>query len=161
MSTNRGKDFENVIKSTLLECAGMSLDRFYDPTAGYAGVQNICDFVAYKFPFEYYFECKSILGNTLNFKADITAGQWNGLTEKSKIRGVYAGIIVWFIAHDTTAFVPISELNRLAVAGVKSLNIKDIRDDFVKHVIVPGIKKRVFFKYDGTKFIENLQKLET
>ena len=42
----------------------------------------------------------------------ITKDQWDGLVEKSKIPGVVAGIIVWFIDHDTTTFVPIQELKR-------------------------------------------------
>ena len=42
---NRGKQFEQVIKDAFLKIPDVSIDRLYDPMAGYAGVKNICDFI--------------------------------------------------------------------------------------------------------------------
>ena len=110
MSENRGKQFERVIREAFEKVPGVSIDRLHDQTNGFKGSQNICDFIVYKEPYEYYFECKSVHGRTLSihsiphtgkdgkvcgFYGNITDKQWGGLLEKSKIPGVFAGIICW------------------------------------------------------------------
>jgi hypothetical protein len=162
MGVSRGKQFEDAIKKAFLKHPDISFDRFPDPMAGYAGIRNICDFGVYRLPYQYYFECKAFSGNTLNFTSAITKDQWDGLVEKSKIPGVVAGIIVWFIEHDTTTFVPIQELKRIRDAGAKSLNVKylaignPLNDDQVLNIRVPGRKKRILFEYDAKTFLDNL-----
>lgn len=156
MGVSRGKQFEEVIKKAFQKCPNISFDRFPDPMAGYAGIRNICDFGVYRFPYQYYFECKAFSGNTLNFASAITKDQWAGLIEKSKIPGVIAGIVIWFIEHDTTSFVPIRELERLKREGEKSLNIKHIRDGKVIYFEVPGRKKRILFEYEANDFLNNI-----
>lgn len=150
MGQNRGKQFETVFKKSCEKCPGVSIDRFPDPSAGYAGIRNVCDFVVYCYPYQFYFELKSFYGNTLNF-SNITDNQWTGLLEKSKIPGVTAGIIAWFIDHDITVFVPIDELQMLNDKGRKSLNIKDIKECEVNYIEIPGKKRRVLFDYLITK----------
>ncbi len=160
MKVSRGKDFENEIRQAFLRQRDISIDRFPDPMAGYAGIRNICDFVVYRYPFQYYFECKTISKNTLNFKSGITKNQWEGLIEKSDISGVLAGIIVWFIDHDETVFVPILELKRIREEeGAKSLNIKDINQNKVIFVRVPGEKRRILFTYDARIFLNRINLL--
>ena len=110
MSQNRGKQFENVIRKSFERVEGVSIDRLNDNTAGFKGVAGICDFIVYKEPYEYYIECKSVHGASLPFR-NITDTQWDGLLEKSKIEGVYAGIICWFIDKDVTKFIPIQLLD--------------------------------------------------
>ena len=156
MGVSRGKQFEDMIKKAFLKHPDISLDRFPDPMAGYAGIRNICDFGVYRLPYQYYFECKAFSGNTLNFASAITKDQWDGLVEKSKIPGVMAGIIVWFIEHDTTTFVPIQELKRIRDAGAKSLNVKYLAAGNPLNIIVPGRKKRILFEYDAKTFLDNL-----
>ena len=103
--SNLGKEFELRIKNCLNKPElNFDIERLPDPLGGYVGMRNICDFDGYKFPFRYYLECKSKYGNTLNFAGDITNDQWEGLTEKSKIFGVTAGICIWFIDYDRTLF---------------------------------------------------------
>lgn len=164
MAVNRGKQFEDAIESAFKKCTDVSIDRFADPAAGYAGIRNICDFVVYSYPFQYYFECKSCYGNTLSIYSNnpdkrysnITNNQWEGLVEKSVIPGVEAGVIVWFIDHDVTAYVPIEHLAALRNNGAKSLNIKDLVNNTVPHIRVPGRKKRVLFEYDAFNFLTYL-----
>lgn len=100
-SQNRGKDFENVIKKAFKRFSDVSIDRLHDQTTGYAGSSNICDFVVYKRPNQYYIECKSTGGKSLPLTR-ITKNQFEGLIAKSKIPGVIAGVIVWFIDLDRT-----------------------------------------------------------
>lgn len=160
MAVGRGKDFEKEIRAAL-QLPDVSLDRFPDPMAGYAGIRNICDFGTYQYPFQCYFELKQRKGNTLNFSSDITKDQWEGLQEKAMIPGVVAGYIVWFIEHDITTFVPAQELKRLQEQGAKSLNVKDIQDNRVQHILVDGHKKRIMFSYDGQSFLKKLKQWAT
>lgn len=157
MAVNRGKEFEHEIFVALSKVPNTSIDRYPDPMAGFAGVRNICDFGVFRAPNFVYIECKSKHGNTLNFKGDITEAQWSGLIEKAKITGVFAGVIVWFIDHDITAFVPIQELDRLRIEDAKSLNVKDLKEGTVQNVPVSGVKRRILFSYEGKKFLDDLQ----
>ena len=150
---NRGKQFEQIIKQAFEKIPGVSIDRLHDQTTGYRGSQNICDFIVYKEPYEYYIECKSVHGNTLPF-SNITETQWDGLLEKSKLEGVTAGILCWWIDHDQTYFIPIELLqDAVQTMNAKSLNVlhPHIHSEWI---YIPGKKKRVFFDYDFRDFFE-------
>ena len=90
MAVNRGKKFEEVVRKAFEKVPNVSIDRLHDQTTGFVGSQNICDFIVYKEPYEYYIECKSVHGNTLPF-SNITETQWNGLINKATIEGVFVG----------------------------------------------------------------------
>lgn len=154
MAENRGKKFEKIIKESFLKVPDVSVDRLPDPQGGYLGMRNACDFIVYKKPYQYYIECKSVHGNTLPF-SNITENQWNGLLEKSKIDGVIAGIICWWVDKDITRFIPIQMLEILKTA----LNAKSIRFDFLHPnvVYIKGKKKRVFFDYDMNQFFKGVE----
>ena len=149
---SRGKKFEAAVREAFEKCPEVSVDRLPDPTGGYAGVRNICDFVFYRYPFLLFVECKVQQGNTLNFKGRITENQWGGLLEKSKIPGVIAGVMVWFVDHDKTVFVPIQELAYIRdIQQKKSLSALNLGD--VNHLTLEGRKKRIFFDYDARTFL--------
>lgn len=152
---NRGKQFEQKIKEACLRIKDVSIDRIPDQMGYYKGARNICDFIAYRRPNQYYFECKSVYDTSLPF-SNITKDQWDGLIRKSDIPGVIAGVVVWFIDLDLTYFVPISLLKILRDNGVKSINPKKsyyeyLGTDLWKFPIV-GEKERVYFKYDLEPF---------
>lgn len=157
MSTNKGKKFEGEIKEALIK-AGFSVTRLYDAMGGFYGVANHCDFIAYKFPFEFHIECKSTHNNTLNFKSGITETQWDGLTEKSNFKGCVAGIIIWFIEQEKTVFVPISTLNRFKQLGAKSISYDMLLKSSFPWFGIPGELKQIFFKYDANKLSDNFIK---
>ena len=146
MAVNRGKQFEDVIKASFENIPGVSIDRLHDQTTGYMGSRNICDFIVYKKPHEFYIECKSVHGNTLPF-SNITDNQWKGLLDKSKIPGVYAGVICWWVDKDITAFISIQELEECKRNGYKSIRFN--HEPFYSNgmIHIPGKKKRVFFDY--------------
>lgn len=145
MAYSYGKKFEDVVREAFEKVPGVSIDRLHDQTTGFKGSSNICDFIVYREPYEYYFECKSVHGNTLPF-SNITDTQWKGLLEKSKIEGVFAGVICWWIDKDTTLFLPIEELELEKQHGWKSIRYDIIQDNGV--IEIKGKKKRVFFDYD-------------
>ena len=149
MAENRGKKFERVIKESFLKVPNVSIDRLHDQTNGFKGSQNICDFIVYREPYEYYFECKSVKGASLPF-SNITETQWSGLLEKSKIEGVFAGVICWWIDKDVTKFIPIQSLQWNKENGYKSLRYDHNGTSFIE---IKGKKKRVFFDYDMEEFL--------
>ena len=169
MSKNKGKKFEDVIRSSFETVENVSIDRVHDQVTRYKGSDNICDFIVYREPYEYYIECKSVHGNTLSIYStneeqpygNIRKKQWEGLLEKSQIKGVFGGIICWFVEHDITIFLPIQMLKDLRDLGYKSVSIKDYSwqefygRDWNWHWI-EGEKKRVYFDYDMTKLLDDI-----
>jgi hypothetical protein len=112
----------------------------------------------YKKPHEVYVECKSHKGNTLPFDC-IREEQIEGMMRKVQIPGVKAGILLWFIDHDITVWIPIQEVVFWRDIGNKSINIKNIQDkhtERIRHIVIPGKKKRIYFEYDMNKFLEDL-----
>ena len=163
MATNRGKDFENVIRKAFEAVPDTMVTRLPDPVQGYLGYRNICDFLIYHYPYQYCIECKSVHGNTLPF-SNITDNQWNGLLEASKINGVKAGVICWWVDKDVTRFIPIQTLQELKQVGYKSFRydagILDymLADIDSYHIsTIRGTKKRVFFDYDMKAFFEEME----
>lgn len=176
MAENRGKRFEGVIKEAFEKVQGVSIDRLHDQTTGYAGSSNICDYIVYREPYEYYFECKSVHGNTLSIHSNdekhkygnITNKQWEGLLEKAKIQGVFAGIICWWADKDITLFIPIQLLQWLREREYKSVryncdwnvgipNEKPFTFKTIYRCIeIKGKKKRVFYDYDMEGFLNEL-----
>ena len=151
MTVSRGKQFEGIIREAFEKVPGVSIDRLHDQTTGFKGSQNICDFIVYREPYEYYFECKSVHGASLPF-SNITETQWNGLLEKSKIEGVFAGIICWFIDKDKTLFIPIDVLEIYKQYDKKSIKF-NIPTGYDNVIEIKGKKKRVFFEYDMEEFL--------
>mgnify|MGYP002857632683 CR=1 FL=1 len=154
MPTNYGKQFEQVIREAFEKVPDVSIDRLHDQTTKFKGTSaNICDFIVYKEPYEYYIECKSIHGASLPF-SNITDTQWNGLLEKSNIKGVFAGVICWWIDKDVTLFIPIQVLQNFRTVGLKSIRWDDPDRRIVSRRIVriSGKKKRVFWEYDMEEF---------
>lgn len=175
MAVSRGKQFEDVVRNAFEKIPEVSIDRLHDQTTGYKNSSaNIADFIVYKKPYEYYFECKAVHGNTLSihsnpkldkngvlhgFHGNITDNQWEGLLEKSKIPGVFAGIICWWVDKDVTYFIPIQLLDWAYKAGFKSVpsNFYDLwmwkENNCSTPIKMEGKKKRVFFDYDMEDFL--------
>ena len=128
---------------------------------GYSKINNPCDLIVYKDGTLNLFELKAIHGSTLNFKAHIRENQWQELLEYSKITGVNAGIICWYIDFDKTIFIPIQSLQILKEENFKSFNCRNANSNLYKDLGVEsfeinGDKKRVFFEYDLEKFLEEI-----
>lgn len=174
MAVNRGKQFEDIIKKSFEKISEVSIDRLHDQTNGFSGSSNIADFIVYKEPYEIYIECKSTKGNTLSIHSNdpkrkygaISNKQWEGLLEKSKIQGVFAGVIVWFIDMDRTFYMPIQILEYMRAVGYKSVNCTSIKQaldngaitGIIRGVIeIQGKKKRVFFDYDMEKLLNRMK----
>ena len=148
-----GKLFEKDFKdSCLLEDTKISIDRLYDPVGGFKGVRNICDFICYKFPYEYYLELKSHKGKSFPISG-ITETQYDGLLLKQPIEGVTAGVIIKYSDYDVAYFVPIFKIRGLVRIGHKSISIEAAK---ALGVEMQGRKKRVTFQYDVLKLFNDI-----
>lgn len=154
---NKGKKFEQKVREAFQKIDGVSIDRIPDQTMRHKGARNICDFIVYKKPYEYYIECKSVHGNILPFN-NISETQWEGLLEKSKISGVFAGILCWWVDKDVTRFIPIELLQKMKNVGGKSIRYDIIACQGYATCEIPGRKKQVFFDYDMDYFFHTMEK---
>lgn len=91
MATNYGKQFERKLKEDFLKIENSTIDRLYDTMNGYKTISNICDFLAYRKPYLYYLEAKTIKGNTFPFT---NLKQYDKLLPKVGIPGVRAGVVI-------------------------------------------------------------------
>lgn len=149
---NKGKAFEQVIHQAFSKVPDVSIDRLRDAPRKLKGVDNPSDFIVYKKPHELYVECKSHKGNTFPFSC-VRDEQWNGMLDKAEINGVMCGVLIWFIDHDITVWIDVTDLYMWKYSH-KSLNIKDL--DTIPHIVIRGRKKRVYFEYDMNRFLEEL-----
>lgn len=145
MAINKGKSWEAKFKNDFKKSfPDGTIDRLYDPTNGYLSINNICDFIGYCYPNIFYLEIKSHKGNTFPFDC---LPQYDKLTTKVGIKGVRAGVIIWFRDHDKVIYAPISTITKMKQEGKKSINItKDLNNYNILEI--PGKKKRVFIECD-------------
>jgi hypothetical protein len=143
---SKGKQFELVLREDWKTSMPQStIDRIYDSVSGYKTISNISDFIAYKMPYIFYLEAKTIKGNTLPFQ---NLSQYEKLSAKVGIPGVRSGIVIWFYEHDRIIYVPISTITKMKIEGKKSVNITTIDGEGYKYVNIPSVKKRVFMTSD-------------
>lgn len=148
-----GKAFEADFKDSMIKNENISFDRLYDNVGGYAGIKNICDFIVYRHPHQYYFELKSTLGRRLPF-SNITKGQFEGLTAKAPKCGVAAGIIAQYRDYDEVYFLNIEDINKMVEEGHKSITVEDARLIGVPMPITK--KRRVTFDFAVETMLENI-----
>lgn len=129
---------------------GYSFDRFYDQMTGYFMTsRNICDFVCYKYPNQYYIESKATYEDRFNFSM-LTETQHDGLLEKSKIPGVYGLVIVLFATYQRAFIINIKDIKKLEDSNKKSLNIKKINKWDIPYAEIPTLPSRKsLLDYDG------------
>ena len=146
------KEFENKVKQDWEKLPDTSIDRLYDPEGGYGGISNLCDFIAYHYPSYYPLEVKTIKGNTFpltNLK------QYDKLIKKKGIKGVNAGVILWFYEHDNKiTFIPIEVFEKLKQDDKKSFNVKYIDTQEYFNIPIPSVKRRTYYDSDYSILFE-------
>lgn len=149
MALNNGKKFEAKFKEDWLKAFPHSfLLRLHDQVSGYKVTsQNPCDFIGYVQPNLYLLECKSYKGNTFPWTA---LTQYDKLTKYVGIEGVRTGAILWMQDHDIVIYLPISSITAMMNDGCKSFNVKMLKEDKYKILVIPSIKKRIFMESDYT-----------
>lgn len=143
---NYGKKFENNFKKGV----GKELVRLYDTTNGYAGVKNPCDFIYYKYPFQYLFELKSVKGSRFDF-SNITDNQKEQLDFYSHIKGCNPMIVVEFREYKKIYMIPWSTIRRTMKNGRQSLTVDDC-EVIVNIYQLPVEYQRINFKLTKETF---------
>ena len=147
-----GKKAEMRIKEWLDKSeSGYSFDRFYDQMTGfYLTSRNICDFVCYKYPYQYFIESKATWKDNFPFSM-ISETQFNGLLKKSKIKGCFGLIIILFASYKRAFIIDIQDIDYLiSQKNQKSLNIKKLDKWNIKYVEIPTIySKKELLEYSG------------
>lgn len=136
-----GKQAEKKIKEWLDRPQdGYSFDRLVDQMSGWYGSCNICDFICFKSPNQYYIESKATWNSRFDFSM-ISYNQLSGLLDKSKIAHCYGVIIVLFATHKRAFMLDIREVHSLINNGTKSLNIDKLNKSGwpCKYVEIPTI----------------------
>lgn len=150
MPVNRGKQFEKLIQTTFENLAlQVRCERLHDQVSGFVEVsKNPADFIVYKFPFEYYIECKSIHGASIPINNLV---QLDRIRERCGVYGVFGKFIIWFVDKQETYWVDHKYLLVQRMLGKKSVNHEILKQaakegELVK--LIPAQYKRVFGKYD-------------
>lgn len=157
MTNNPGKVFQEDFTKSFSEYEeDISVDRLKDDMAGFKAVTNICDFIVYQNPCQYFFELKSYQGRTIPKKA-FRENQLEGLLKKAKIDGAVPGFILNYrlAADDQRAyFVHISDIHTILVSlGRKSISIDDAEEWGIR---MEGARKRTRYKYFVLDFLDKL-----
>ena len=92
-------------------------------------------------------ECKSKRGNTFPL-TNLT--QYDELKRKVGIKGVRAGVILWFIDHSKVLYIPISSITQMMKDGKKSVNIKMLEEKEYFMIDIPSTKRVLFLDSDYT-----------
>lgn len=143
---NYGKKFENNFKKGV----GKELVRLYDTTNGYAGVKNPCDFIYYRYPFQYLFELKSVKGSRFDF-SNITDNQKEQLDFYNHIKGCNPMVVVEFREHKQVYMIPWSTIKRTMENNRQSLTVNDC-EIIVAISKLPVEYQRINFKLDKETF---------
>lgn len=151
MPISRGKAFEKIIENNLNHLITVNCERLHDQMTGYINVsRNPADFIVYRYPYQYYVDCKSIHGASIpiaNFK------QQDMIKERCKTFGVKGAYIVWFVDKKITFWVDYLVIEDAINNNRKSLNYTTLMTTpGVK--IIPAIYKRIYGVYDFSKIFE-------
>lgn len=154
MAISRGKDFEDVVQEAFEKVPRTQVYRIPDQMTYKKGSKNPCDFFVYHKPILYAIECKATNEKSLPFR-NITEFQWTELLKMSKVEGVSAGILCWWVKYDVTAFIPIQFLEILKQNGAKSLRYDATDNENI--IVIPGRKKRIFWEYQMVELFQSIE----
>lgn len=169
-----GKKAEGKIKQWLDDpSSGYSFDRIPDQLSGmYMVSRNICDFMCFKSPNQYYIESKATWHDRFDFSM-LSDTQYAGLLRKSNIDSVYGLVIVLFGTYKRAFILDIRDIDSLSHRKVEefnheydgittqSLNIKKLEKWLIPTIEIPTIKSRkLLLDYSGD-FQSLVQELES
>lgn len=154
---NRGKDFERCFQRDWKRCFPETfILRLKDDTSGYRGSsKNPCDFLCLPDNKLYMIETKTHYGNTFPLSA---FSQYDELMTYKDCNNVEIGVILWFLDHQNSiVYIPLSTFTKLKNDNKKSFNVKMIGKEDYPNIIIPSIKKRVFYVSDYRCLVESTE----
>lgn len=152
---NNGKQFEKIVREQLESLHGVSVDRIND-NVGFKGAYNIADLIVYRYPCQYYIECKTIRGTSFPF-SNINENALRDMQFKSIFHGVGCYFLIWFVDLDKTIAVPSSEIYlAMYLKGKKSIGVSSF--DEYEYITVDGTKKRKYYNYNMDKLLNDMER---
>ena len=147
MTLNKGKIWEKCVKESWESSFPNSfILRLPDQQNGYFGTsRNISDFIAFKSPYLFLIECKTIQGNTLPFS---NLKQYEKMLNYQNIPNVKSGFLVWWQDKNVTARIPLDSVTLLKKENKKSIHVNYVIQKLYGIVQIPNIIKRVYPKCD-------------
>ena len=148
---NEGKRWKSNFKQSM----GPGCIRLYDTTNGFVGVNNPCDFIYHKYPYQYLFELKSVEQNSL----PLTGTTLRQIDDMYKImqteEGILGGICVQFREVRKAYFVPVPQLKyAIEVEGLKSISLEYCETRSTEQLIeIPLEYKKVNCAVDKDEFL--------
>lgn len=150
---NPGKVFEQDFQTSFKNYPHISIDRIYDAMGFRKNVANISDFIVYRYPSLFYFECKSVKGTYFGFSS-LSEKQYTGLISKARLKGVTAGILINFRSVPATYFIPIEVVAHRLMSGEKGINVKECE---AVGTLLFYRKKRTRYSYTIPDFLRALE----
>lgn len=152
--TDLGKKFESIFKASWQKSfPNTFIFRLKDQMTGYKETSgNPCDFICFPgFNTLFLIECKEHKGLSIPFAA---IPQYERLLAYKDTPNIKAGAVIWFSEQDTVIWVPIKEMEKMVLAGEKSIGLRMLKDESYNIVVLPSEKKRVFLETDYTCLVK-------
>ena len=154
--TNYAKRHETAVRDGCKRVPNVICERLWDSMGGKINLKQPSDFIIYQFPNILYVEAKTVDGTKLPMQ-NISDFQWKSLSERAKVKGVIAGIVVEYrISEDEIKvfFVEIDYLKQIRYReGKKYLDMNEASQNGIE---IPTTKKKVNFNYDMKSFFSKL-----
>lgn len=162
MDNNIGKKFEDRFRKDYKQCfPNTFIYRLPDQQSGYAGggSQNPCDFICYPGSLELMVECKAHKGASIPFSA---IPQYERMLEYKGLYKTFPGVVVWFYEKDIVIWVSIEEMEKMVLAGEKSIGLrmlqnKNDNEKAYNIITIPSTKLRAFMESDYTYLVKQLE----
>ena len=148
------KGFENKVKENLLIDMNTLVYRIPDQCTKFKGSTNIADYMIFSIPNLYYLECKSTHDKTFYLKSDHFKRQVEGLCEKSKIQGIYAGILIWYVLNDKLCYVDANVMKRELEDKTVGISFNETNSE--KFIQIPMVIKRTYPVFSGAEFLRTM-----
>ena len=159
MAISRGKEFEKLFESAVLEFKNeggqVDIQRLFD-VVNKKTIKQPSDYICYYKPNQIYVECKSTHNSYFNF---FEQPQYERLLEKIKVDGIKGGMLVWYVNAKRVFWFDISWLYSYnCISGKKSISLGYIDNRYVGNYgifeidqttarVKPKMKLESMFKY--------------
>lgn len=156
MKTDLGKKFEEIFRLDWKKCfPNTFIFRLKDLMNGYKETsQNPCDFICFPGKSLFLMECKEHKGASIPFTA---IPQYERLLEYKGLPNVYPGVVIWFSEKDLVVWVSVEDMEKMFLAGEKSIGIRMLENKSYNIIVLPSVKKRVFLETDYTYLLKLIE----
>ena len=119
------------------------IERIPDQMTMYKGSENVCDFICYDYPNQFFIECKTHAGASIPFDA---IPQYERMLKLKGKQGVVAGVVLFLYEKFKVLYFPLEILDILYKQGEKSIGLRHLgKYDILE---IPSEKLRKFMISD-------------